>query len=96
MSESMTHLLEHANSGYIGINDKLEVSSGYDQEEGLAAATGRPDHEWFYDEEMDGKMLTREDRLRLAVMMIERWTRYLHVALEHGTWEQPQEGEQND
>lgn len=75
-SKSMTHLLEHAHCGYIGINDALEVSSGYDQQE-CEASVGYVQADWHDQEDVP---LPRQDRIALAVLMIHRWSRYLHVA----------------
>jgi len=64
-------ILKYANLGYVGINENLEVSSGYDDDIPGAAAT-------FIEEEWNSHIdfLNSDEKHRLADLMIERWQKY--------------------
>jgi hypothetical protein len=63
-------LVVKANCGYIGINDELEISEGYDGVFPEAQPGYQSQGDW------DDGPLSKEDMLKLADLMIWRWTRY--------------------
>lgn len=68
-------LLATAHRGYVGINDSLEVASGFDH--ALLGADATP---CDYDAEFPENRLSASERIKLADVMIERWTRYRDAA----------------
>ena len=68
-------LIERANSGYVGINEGGEVSSGYD--ESHHGASG-PDKDDLFEPE---EMLPYAERVALADIMLDRWRRYKDEAM---------------
>jgi hypothetical protein len=72
MSITAQEILSQANSGYIGINGKLDISSGYDSIE--CAAT--QEYGCEYGVLDDDDLMPVDERIKLADAMIHRWQMY--------------------
>ncbi len=62
----------YAHRNIVGIDDKLELSQGYD---GGMPAT--PNCDYYAD--MDDNILTKEETLELADLMINRWQQFRKI-----------------
>jgi hypothetical protein len=77
MKSTAIEITADANYGFVGLNDMLQVSGGYDQQYDEAAAL-IPEHvRW--DE--DYRRMPAAERVLLADTMIGRWMKYRAIAL---------------
>lgn len=73
---TLKNLLERSNGNIVGIGPDLTISTGYDSGEPAAGPGPLPDYDdWTTP-------MPKAEKLKLADLMLDRWTRYKAAVME--------------